>query len=60
MHKFYQRGPGRHLQEVTGLARLHHHPAEASLRDMSIDDILAEARKHASEHETNYEEAKVS
>ena len=30
---------------------VHYHPAERSRRDMSIDEILAEARKHASEHE---------
>lgn len=39
---------------------IHYHPAEASLKDLSIDDILAEARKHASEHETFYEEINVS
>jgi cation diffusion facilitator family transporter len=30
---------------------VHYHPADRSRRDMSIEDILAEARKHASEHE---------
>jgi cation diffusion facilitator family transporter len=31
---------------------VHYHPAEASRRDMSIDDILAETRKHVSAHES--------
>jgi cation diffusion facilitator family transporter len=31
---------------------IHYHPAEDSLRDLSIDDILAETRKHVSAHET--------
>lgn len=30
---------------------VHYHPAEDALRDMSIDEILAEARRHISEHE---------
>jgi cation diffusion facilitator family transporter len=30
---------------------VHYHPAEDARRDMSIDEILAEARKHVSEHE---------
>ena len=30
---------------------IHYHPAEESRRDMSIDDILAETRKHVSAHE---------
>lgn len=31
---------------------VHYHPADSARRDMSIEEILAEARKHASEHET--------
>jgi len=40
---------------------VHYHPAEDARRDMSIDDILAEARKHASLHGNFYEteESKV-
>jgi cation diffusion facilitator family transporter len=34
-----------------GHAHVHYHPAEDSRRDMSIDDILAEARRHAAEHQ---------
>jgi divalent metal cation (Fe/Co/Zn/Cd) transporter len=30
---------------------VHYHPAEDSHKDMSIDDILAETRKHVSEHQ---------
>jgi len=30
---------------------VHYHPAEDVRRNMSIDDILAETRKHVSEHE---------
>jgi cation diffusion facilitator family transporter len=33
---------------------VHYHPAEDSHRDMSIDDILAETRKHVSAHEKFY------
>ena len=33
---------------------VHYHPAQASCRDMSIDDILAETRKHVSAHESFY------
>ncbi|HEY3473044.1 MAG TPA: cation diffusion facilitator family transporter [Anaerolineales bacterium] len=35
---------------------VHYHPAQASCRDMSIDDILAETRKHVSAHEKFDEE----
>ena len=31
---------------------VHYHPADDSRRNMSIDDILAETRKHVSEHES--------
>src|SRR5690349_7640280 len=31
---------------------VHYHPADVSRKDMSIDDILAETRKHVSEHES--------
>jgi cation diffusion facilitator family transporter len=31
---------------------VHYHPAEAERRDMSIDEILAETRKHVSAHES--------
>ncbi|HSL45978.1 MAG TPA: cation diffusion facilitator family transporter [Anaerolineales bacterium] len=31
---------------------VHYHPAEDARRDMSIDDILAETRKHVAEHES--------
>jgi divalent metal cation (Fe/Co/Zn/Cd) transporter len=34
---------------------VHYHPAQASCRDMSIDDILAETRKHVSAHESFYD-----
>jgi cation diffusion facilitator family transporter len=34
-----------------GHVHVHYHPAEDSRRDMSIDDILAEARRHAAEHQ---------
>jgi cation diffusion facilitator family transporter len=34
---------------------IHYHPAEAARKDMSIDDILAETRKHVSAHESYYE-----
>ena len=30
---------------------VHYHPAEDARRDMSIDDILAETRRHVAEHE---------
>jgi divalent metal cation (Fe/Co/Zn/Cd) transporter len=33
------------------LIHIHYHPAEDSRRDMSIDDILAETRRHVSAHE---------
>jgi cation diffusion facilitator family transporter len=40
---------------------VHYHPAEDARRNMSIDDILAEARKHVAEHEIfSKEESKVS
>jgi len=31
---------------------VHYHPAEDARRDMSIDDILAETRRHVAEHES--------
>jgi cation diffusion facilitator family transporter len=34
---------------------VHYHPAEDCRRDMSVDDILAEARRHAAAHELFYE-----
>jgi divalent metal cation (Fe/Co/Zn/Cd) transporter len=34
---------------------VHYHPAEDTRRDMSIDDILAETRRHVSAHESFYE-----
>ncbi len=34
---------------------VHYHPAEDDRRNMSIDDILAEARKHAATHDFFYE-----
>jgi cation diffusion facilitator family transporter len=34
---------------------VHYHPAENDRRDMSIEDILAETRKHVSAHEGFYE-----
>ena len=34
---------------------VHYHPAEDARRNMSIDDILAETRKHVSAHENFYE-----
>ena len=34
---------------------VHYHPAEDTRRDMSIDDILAETRKHVAAHEIYYE-----
>jgi divalent metal cation (Fe/Co/Zn/Cd) transporter len=37
---------------------VHYHPADDSRRDMSIDDMLAETRKHVSAHER--QEFKVS
>jgi cation diffusion facilitator family transporter len=41
---------------------IHYHPAENSLKDLSIDDLLAETRRHVSVHENfveEIEEAKV-
>jgi cation diffusion facilitator family transporter len=34
---------------------VHYHPADRSLRNMSIDEMLAETRKHANQHEHFYE-----
>jgi cation diffusion facilitator family transporter len=34
---------------------VHYHPAEDCRKDMSIDDILAEARRHAAAHDLFYE-----
>jgi divalent metal cation (Fe/Co/Zn/Cd) transporter len=40
---------------------VHYHPAEDACRNMSIDDILAETRKHVAAHEIFFkEEAEVS
>ena len=39
---------------------VHYHPAEDARRDMSIDDILAETRRHVAEHEGFYEERGVN
>jgi cation diffusion facilitator family transporter len=39
---------------------VHYHPAADSRRDMSIDDILAETRKHVAEHENFVEELQES
>jgi divalent metal cation (Fe/Co/Zn/Cd) transporter len=39
---------------------VHYHPAEDARRDMSIDDILAETRKHVSEHESFVAELRQS
>jgi cation diffusion facilitator family transporter len=38
---------------------VHYHPAEDARRNMSIDDILAETRKHVAAHEMFIEESKV-
>jgi divalent metal cation (Fe/Co/Zn/Cd) transporter len=41
---------------------VHYHPAQDSCRDMSIDDILAETRKHVAAHESffyNIQESNV-
>ncbi len=38
-----------------GHVHVHYHPAEEHRRDMSIEDILAEARKHAAAHDLLYE-----
>jgi cation diffusion facilitator family transporter len=37
------------------LVHVHYHPADKSRKDMSIDEMLAETRKHVSEHEHFYE-----
>jgi cation diffusion facilitator family transporter len=34
---------------------VHYHPAENACRNMSVDDILAQARRHIAEHEMFYE-----
>lgn len=39
---------------------VHYHPAEDARRDMSIDDILAEARRHVASHEMFYKESEIS
>ena len=39
---------------------VHYHPAEDERRDMSIDDILAETRKHVAAHESYYEYSGVN
>ena len=39
---------------------VHYHPAEVARRDMSIDDILAETRKHVAEHESFVSEIQES
>lgn len=35
---------------------VHYHPAQAACRNMSIDEILAETRKHVAEHENSIRE----
>jgi cation diffusion facilitator family transporter len=35
---------------------VHYHPAEEACRNMSIDEILAESRKHVAEHEIFFKE----
>ncbi|HEX5807418.1 MAG TPA: cation diffusion facilitator family transporter [Anaerolineales bacterium] len=39
---------------------VHYHPAEDERRNMSIDDILAETRKHVSAHEMYSEEERLN
>ena len=39
---------------------VHYHPAEAARRGMSIEDILAETRKHVAEHESFVNELQES
>jgi cation diffusion facilitator family transporter len=39
---------------------VHYHPAEDARRDMSIDDILAETRKHVAAHESFVNEVQES
>lgn len=39
---------------------VHYHPADEARRDMSIDDILAEARRHAAVHDMFYETEEIS
>jgi cation diffusion facilitator family transporter len=39
---------------------VHYHPAEDARRDMSIDDILAETRRHVAEHESFIDELQES
>jgi cation diffusion facilitator family transporter len=41
-----------------GHVHVHYHPAEDRCRNMSVDDILAEARKHAANHSRFYEAEK--
>jgi divalent metal cation (Fe/Co/Zn/Cd) transporter len=38
---------------------VHYHPADDALSNMSIDEILAEARKHVAAHEAYMEESTV-
>ena len=38
-----------------GHVHVHYHPAEDARRNMSIDEILAEARRHAAAHDIFYE-----
>ena len=38
---------------------VHYHPAEDARRNMSIDDILAETRRHVATHEMFYDETQV-
>jgi len=46
------------IQNV-GHVHVHYHPAEDDRRNMSIDDILAEARRHVAAHEMFHDESKV-
>jgi divalent metal cation (Fe/Co/Zn/Cd) transporter len=39
---------------------VHYHPAEAARRGMSIEEILAETRKHVAEHESFVNELQES
>jgi len=39
---------------------IHYHPAEDCRRNMSVDDILAEARRHVAAHELFYETEEIN
>ncbi len=43
-----------------GHVHVHYHPAEDHRRDMSIEAILAEARRHVAAHEMYYEDSHAS